>query len=83
MSEPGLGLSLFQGTVLSGLSYEEIWRRQSVFGGAAGPLEVEAYILGLLRPDAHQHDLIAQAINEHFLDRGENHPVAYSHRIHD
>lgn len=83
MSEPDAGLSLYQGTALSGLSYEEIWRRQSIFGGTASPLEVEAYILGLLRPDPHQHDLIAQAINEHFLDRGRNHPVAYSYRIQD
>ncbi len=74
-------LNLYQGLVLSGLSYDEIWRTQATFGGTASPLEVEAYVLGLLRPSAHQHDLLAQAINEHFLDRGEDHPVAYSDRI--
>ena len=77
MSSPGEKYTLYQGAVVSGLSYEEIWQRQAVFGGTAGRLEVEAYVLGLLTPDAYQHDLIAQAINETFLDRGEDHPVAY------
>jgi hypothetical protein len=33
--------------------------------------------LGLLRPDTYQHNLIAQAINERFLDNGQDHPVSY------
>ncbi len=81
MSRPGQKYSLYQGAVMSGLSYEEIWTRQAVFGGTAGRLEVEAYVLGLLDPDPHQHDLIAQAINEHFLEQGGNHPVAYSTEV--
>ncbi len=81
MTGPVGKLNLYQGAVLSGLSYDEIWRRQAVFGGTAGILEVEAYVLGLLRPDAYQHDLIAQAINEHFLEHGGDHPVGYSDSI--
>lgn len=70
-------LSLFEGAMLSGLSYEEIWEQHATFGGTAGVLEIEAYVLGLLRPDDHQHDLIAQAINEYFIELGQDHPVAY------
>ena len=28
-------------------------------------------------PDNYQYNMIAQAINEHFIDRGEDHPVSY------
>jgi hypothetical protein len=38
---------------------------------------VEAYVLGLLSADSYQHNLIAQALNEHFIELGKNHPVGY------
>jgi hypothetical protein len=47
-------------------------------GGKAGPLELEAILHGLLRPDSYQYNVIAHALNEHFMDRGENHPVPYA-----
>lgn len=72
------GLSLFEGMCRSGMTYQELWLRQVSVGGIAGDLEVEAYVLGLLTPDRHQHDVLAQAINEYFLERGEDHPVSYS-----
>ena len=71
-------LSLFQGMALSGMTNEQVWLRQVSVGGEATDLEVEAYILGLLQIDPHQHDLIAQALNEYFVDHGGNHPVQYS-----
>ena len=40
-------------------------------------MEVEAYVLGLLVSDPLTHNLIAQALNEHFIDQGDDHPVAY------
>ena len=63
----------------SGLTIDELWLRQISIGGDADALEVEAYVLGLLRLDPYQHDIIAQALNEHFLDQGQDHPVPYSH----
>jgi hypothetical protein len=69
---------LESGFARSGLSYRELWWRQLCVGGDASSLELEAYLLGLLRLSPHQHDLIAQALNEHFLDLGEDHPVPYS-----
>lgn len=71
-------LSLFDGMTMSGMTTEQVWLRQVSVGGDAADIEVEAYILGLLHPDALQHDLIAQALNEHFVDHGGNHPVTYS-----
>ena len=71
------GLSLRDGMARCGMRYDELWLRQLGLGGDAGLLEVEAYVLGVLEVDRYQHDLLAQAINECFLERGENHPVAY------
>ena len=70
-------LSLAEGVARSGMGFEELWLRQLSVGGDAGRLEVEAYVLGLLAADTFQHDLLAQAINEHFIERNANHPVGY------
>jgi hypothetical protein len=62
----------------SGMSYRDLWYRQMCLGGDASALELEAYLLGLLRLDPLQHDLIAQSLNEHFMDEGKDHPASYS-----
>lgn len=72
------GLSLRDGLDLSGLSFGQLWLLYASVGGAGDELDIEAYVLGLLAPDSYEHDVIAQALNEHFLNRGEDHPVAYS-----
>lgn len=77
MSLDSDGVSLAEGMRASGMDYGELWLRYVGVGGVASPFEVEAYVLGLLTPDAFEHDVIAQAINEWFIDRGENHLVEY------
>lgn len=72
------GLSLADGMDLSGMTFDQLWLRQVSIGGDMSAMELEAYVLGLLRLDAHHHNVIAQALNEHFLDRGERHPVGYA-----
>ena len=71
------GLSLAEGLARSGMGFDELWLRQLSIGGDAGRLEVEAYVLGLLVVDTFQHDVLAQAINEHFMERNDDHPVGY------
>jgi hypothetical protein len=73
-----VGESLQQGMRASDMTYEELWVRQVALGGDASPLEVEAYVLGLLRASSFMHDVIAQALNEHYMERGGDHPVAYA-----
>jgi hypothetical protein len=70
-------LSLHAGMSASGMDYHELWLRHLAVSGDATEFELEAYLLGLLRPDPFQYNLIAQAINEHFVDQGQNHPVGY------
>ncbi len=62
----------------SDMTYEELWIRQVALGGDASPLELEAYVLGLLRSSAYVHDVIAQALNERSMERGGDHPVDYA-----
>ena len=64
------GISLEAGMELSGMDYHQLWLRQISVGGDIGSLEMEAYVLGVLQPDNYRHNLLAQAINEHFLDLG-------------
>lgn len=77
MTAAASGLSLGAGLELSGMTFEELWIRQVAVGGDRGCLEVEAYVLGLLVADPLSHNMIAQAINEYFVERGGDHPVAY------
>lgn len=71
------GLGLAEGMALSRLTFEDLWLLQVAIGGTAGQVEVEAYVLGVLDPDEHSHDVIAQAMNEHFLDAGQAYSVSY------
>ena len=47
-------------------------------GGMRTGLEVEGFCYGALVPSAHDHDVVAHALNERFVELGGNHPVAYS-----
>ena len=42
------------------------------------PVELEALLYGALTATDHNHDLIAHALNERFVELGGNHPVPYS-----
>ncbi len=40
--------------------------------------QLEAFLYGALRPSSHDHDVIAHALNERFVELGGNHPVPYA-----
>jgi len=61
----------------AGLSYQELWLRYFELGGMSTGLELESLLLGDLALTAHDHDVIAHAINERFGEMGGDHPVAY------
>jgi predicted DNA-binding ribbon-helix-helix protein len=62
----------------AGLSHAELWFRYFELGGMSTALELEAYLYGALEPTAHDHDLVAHALNERFVELGGDHPVPYS-----
>jgi hypothetical protein len=59
------------------LSHGELWLRYFELGGMSTGLELEAYLYGALEPSRHDHDVIAHALNERFVELGGNHPVPY------
>jgi hypothetical protein len=65
----------------AGLSLGELWLRYFELGGMSTGLELEAFLCGVLLPSTHDHDVIAHAINERFVELGGNHPVAYSNDL--
>jgi hypothetical protein len=62
----------------AGLSHGDLWLRYFELGGMSNAVELEAFLYGALQPSAHDREVIAQALNERFVELGGNHPVPYS-----
>ena len=61
-----------------GLSVEALWLAYVVLGGAATLPQLGHYLSdggGFTRA---QHDYVAQALNDYYIDLGRNHRVPYS-----
>ncbi len=65
------------------LTHGELWLRYFELGGMSTALELEAVLYGALWPTGHDHDVIAHALNERFVEMGGNHPVPYSEGMED
>ncbi|HEX6340272.1 SpoIIE family protein phosphatase [Umezawaea sp.] len=65
----------------TGLSTDELWLRYFALGGDAGPVEVEAYLYGLLPLPAFQRDVLAHAINERLDELDWLRRVPYSRAV--
>jgi hypothetical protein len=58
------------------MSHRELWIAFLALGGNARPEAVRAYLRG--SPiDPTNYNLLAHAINERFVENGQNHPVPY------
>ncbi len=75
MSEAPDTLDLFRQQ--ADLSRGELWLRYFELGGMSTAFQVEAFLYGALQPTAHDHDVLAHALNERFVELGGNHPVPY------
>lgn len=60
-----------------GLSQAQLWLHYFALGGMSDEFEMEAFLVGALRPSPHNHDLIALALNELFSELGLHHPIPY------
>ena len=61
----------------AGLSVGELWLRYFGLGGMSTRFELEAHLFGALVASDHDHDLIAHALNERFVELGGDRPVPY------
>ena len=53
---------------LTNLRVEQLWLAYFALGGSAGRYEVEAYLAGLMPMSAHEHNVLAQAVNERLAE---------------
>jgi len=60
------------------LSHSDLWLRYFELGGMSNALELEAILFGALQPSPHDREVIAQALNERFVELGGNHPAPYA-----
>ena len=74
-----VGFSLVDGLDLAGLDYPTLLIRYIALGGNGTVDDLRDHVISGACDDPAEHNLIAQAINEVFLERGQNHPVAYQH----
>lgn len=65
----------------AGLSHGELWLRYFELGGMSTGFELEAFLFGVLAPSDHDHDVIAHALNERFVELGQSYPVGYSRAL--
>lgn len=72
------GAVLASAAARSGMPPDVLWLRYLAVGGLAGPVELEAYLAEALEIDRHEHDRVAAALNDHFVERGQDHPVPYA-----
>lgn len=64
----------------AGMSFVDLWIAYFALGGAAEPGAVRTYLAGR-GSDSMDYDVLAQAINERFLDQGESYPVPYRDQL--
>ena len=62
----------------AGLSDPDLWLRYFELGGMSTPAQVRSYLRRDVVPSAHDHDVLAQALNERFSELGRTHPVRYA-----
>lgn len=67
----------------AGLSQAELWVRYFELGGMAMPLEVEAFLFGLVAPSPHDHEVLVHALNERFSELGRDHLVPHDDIVGD
>ena len=70
--------TLAEGLHDSGLSYENLWTRYFALGGSRTLDNMRDRIDNPdMDTDDAEHNVIAQALNDYFVEQGKDHPVAY------
>jgi hypothetical protein len=60
------------------LTVDELWIRYLGLGGSSTVEELKTYLDGTVDPVPHEHDLLAQALNERFKEMDLDWPIAYA-----
>jgi hypothetical protein len=63
------------------MSLAELWIDYVGLGGAMLPEDIQSFLRGERRIADHDHDVLVQALNERFLQGGDDHPLAYADEL--
>lgn len=75
------GAVLEAARVQAGMSLADVWLAYLALGGMQSPEVVESILEGEAEVASDEYDLLAQTMNERFMDRGVGHPVPYHDEI--
>ena len=64
-----------------GLTVAELWLAYFGLGGKLWPAAISAALSGDQELGNHDHDLLVQALNDHFIEHDEDHPLAYADEL--
>ena len=70
-------VSLADGMRQTRLTYTQLWIGYVALGGSGTLTDLQQHIECGPCPDDHDHNVIAQALNDAYVDLGYDHPVAY------
>lgn len=76
-------LVLRAGLAMSELDLQTMWVDYAAFGGTMTLVELTQVLRGERVVTEHEHDLLAQALNDDFTGRGHDHPVSYAEDLED
>jgi hypothetical protein len=74
-------MALRTGLALSSIGIRTLWWSYLGVGGAMSLDHLLDTLRGTQEVSDHEHDMVAQALNDHFLDQGLNHRVAYADEL--
>jgi hypothetical protein len=74
-------MALRTGLALSDIGIPALWWSYLGVGGAMSLDHLLDTLRGTQEVSDHEHDMVAQALNDHFLDQGLNHRVAYADEL--
>jgi hypothetical protein len=63
------------------MSLLDLWVEYVALGGSLSPGKVRAFLVGERLIGDHDHDVLVHALNERFLERGDDHPLAYADEL--
>jgi hypothetical protein len=61
-----------------GMTLQELWVDYVAIGGDAPQHVLGGWLAGTEPMDDRDHDLVAAALNDRFVERGQDHPIPYS-----
>lgn len=72
-------ITLADGQRQLALTDTELWIRCLALGGSSDIGHLTDHVQAVDCPDTDEHKVIAQSLNDAFVERGHDHPVAYHH----